>query len=213
MKDTSAELVDKLILRYGYNEPILTDEIRSTWSEYSRTRVFQLIKKLTENKMLQKFDMGVYYVPTSNLSGKQSYLFPRQVIEKKYIRFNDEVYGYYAGLVIQNSLGLTTQMPVTKEVVTNNETTRVREVRVGKSKVLLRRSKTHITRENAAVLQFLDALKEADEPLDEYQLGRIREFVQQEGIKQADIYKYANLFPQRAIVNLRHIGEQNVFAH
>jgi hypothetical protein len=132
-------------------------------------------------------------------------------MEKKYIKSNNEVYGYYAGLVIQNSLGLTTQMPVTKEIVTNRETTRVREVRVGKAKVLLRRAKTQITKDNAAVLQFLDALKEVDEPLDEYQLGRIREFVRQEDIQKTDIYKYAELFPKKAMVNFQSIGEWNVF--
>ncbi len=87
---------------------------------------------------------------------------PRKVIERKYIRRNGQVMGFYAGLTIQYQLRLTTQMPNAIELYTNNETTRVWDVMIGKQSVILRRARTPITAENAGVLSFLDMMTDLD---------------------------------------------------
>ena len=40
------KLVKRLERKFGKGEPIFTKEIMETWKEYSRARVFQLIKGL-----------------------------------------------------------------------------------------------------------------------------------------------------------------------
>jgi hypothetical protein len=206
------ELVNKLIERYGYNEPIFTEEIMSAWSEYSKTRVYQLLKKCVGDGLLCKFDTGVYYVPTKTILGKPSCLGLRQVVEKKYIRNGEEVYGYYAGLTLLNALGLTTQMPNTLEVVTSKETTRVREAKIRNSTVILRKARTGITKENVYVMILLEAFNATSRLLESDELKRIRDFVQTSGIRIKDIFAYAGVFPGKAIKNLLNNGVENVIA-
>ncbi|MDR3318819.1 MAG: DUF6088 family protein [Clostridiales bacterium] len=205
------DLVNRLIKRYGYNEPIMVSEVSKMWSEYSRPRVFQLLKELTRDETIKRFDMGIYYVPIDTVIGKSS-LDPSKVIEKRFIRSGNELYGYYTGLLLLNELGLTTQMPYTLEVVTTKETTRIRKVEVGKARVLLRRAKTPITKENVPVLQLLDMFKDTDELLEKYQIARISEFIKRGNIKIDDIYKYAPLYPKRTIENLFNSEVRYAFA-
>jgi hypothetical protein len=205
------ELIERLKELYGCNEPITAAEILSAWSEYSRPMVFRLLKRHTESESLKRFDMGIYYIPTDTFLGK-SKLDPGKVITKRFIKSGGDVFGYYSGMGLFNELGLTTQMPMVAEIVTEKETTRVREVTVGKAKVLLRRAKTKINKNNAPVLQFLEAMKFVYEPLDEYQVANLREFVRRNNVAEKDVLAYSNLFPKRAIENLRSIGAENVFA-
>ncbi|GHV02708.1 hypothetical protein FACS1894211_14670 [Clostridia bacterium] len=205
------DLIERLKELYGCDEPIMAAEILSAWNEYSRPMVFRLLKRYTESGSLARFDTGIYYIPTDTFLGK-SKLDPQKVINKRFIESGGDVFGYYAGMGLFNGLGLTTQVPMTAEIVTEKETTRVRKVMVGKAKVLLRRAKTNINKSNAPALQFLEAMKFIYEPLDEYQVENLREFVRLNNVKEKDVLTYSNLFPKRAMENLRRIGAKNVFA-
>ena len=46
------------------------------------------------------------------------------------------------------------------EISTNNETTRVRDIFIGKQKVLLRKARTEVNASNAAVLSFLELMND-----------------------------------------------------
>ena len=63
-------------------------------------------------------------------------------------------------MLLANQLGLTTQVPMVFEVITNKATTAYRETRLGNYRVIVKRPSVNVTPENAAVLQFLDLLKE-----------------------------------------------------
>ena len=78
-----------------------------------------------------------------------------------YIRAT-ETYGYFDGATFANQIGLTTQMPATLEIVTSKESTKGRTVTVGSQAVRLKRPATAITSENAGLLQFLDAVSQAE---------------------------------------------------
>jgi hypothetical protein len=136
----------------------------------------------------------------------------RKVIEKKYIRHGDEVFGYYGGLSLLNGLGLTTQMPNTLEIVTTKETSNLRYVKLRNSKVILRKARAEINNQNVAVLQLLDAFNEMGRPLDDEELDGIREFIGRSGINERDVMRYAGSFPLRAMKNLLSTGVENVFA-
>lgn len=134
---------------------------------------------------------------------RKSLLDPRKVIERKYIRSNGQVMGFYAGSTMQYQLRLTTQMPNVIELYTNNETTRVRDVMVGKQRVILRKARTPFTAKNVGVLSFLEMMTDLDpKTLDEEKKSILRGFLQSNAITRRDITTYSPAFPDRTMRNL-----------
>ena len=95
-------MIEKLKNKFGVNQPIFTSEILEEMSEYSRPRVFQLLNKAEKDGSIIRFEKGVYYIPTQTRYGK-SLISVEQVIRKKYISNNDEIYGIYGGLQMQQN--------------------------------------------------------------------------------------------------------------
>jgi len=193
-------LYESLTEQFGYNEPILTEEI--SYRSYSRPWIYKELNKLCEEGSIVRFDKGVYYIPTDTPLG-QSIIDPRKVIEKKYIRSNEDVYGYYSGQSLTNQLGLSTQMPNIIEVYTNNEATRVRDISVGRQKVRVRSSRTDISRSNVAVLSFLELMNTISvAELDDDNRAIINEYIRNNGITRKDISSYCPVFPDKVMRNL-----------
>lgn len=145
---------------YGYNEPILISEIKLESLNDNALR--QYFKRMVKSGDLVRFDTGVYYLPKASRLLKKTYLDPIKVITRKYIENGTKTYGYFCGVYFFNQLGLTTQMPATIEVVTDKESTKGRYVTVGSQNVRLKRPAMQITKDNALLLQFLDAVSTAE---------------------------------------------------
>lgn len=193
-------LYEYLLQQYGTNEPIVSAQI--TFKEYSRPWIMKQLKSLCEDGKLIRFEKGIYYIPTDTVFGK-SILNPRKVIEKKYINDGENTIGYYSGITFQNQLKLTTQMPNVIEIYTNNETTNVREIMVGKQKVILRKARTRINSTNVAVLSFLEMMNDImPRTLDGEKKNRITEYIYSNGITKQDIISYATVFPDKVMRNL-----------
>ena len=212
MKETLIKLQERLIDSYGYDKPIFTKEIMLVWAEFSPVRVAQLIKEMTEKGLLTKYIKGVYYISTITALGRPSYLGFRQVVEKKYIENGDDVYGYYGGLSLLNSMGLTTQVPSVLEIVTAKESTRVRQVRIRNSKVILRKARTVINKENVYALAFLEALNEKREGFNKEEIESLKRFVKYRAVNQKDVFDNAKFFPGKTVKRLIDIGVDYVFA-
>ena len=106
-------------------------------------------------------------------------------------------------MTFQNQLRLTTQMPNVIEIYTNNETTRVRDVYVGKQKVLLRKARTKITTANVDVLSFLELMNDlTPDMLDDDKKAIITRFIADRNITRKDITAYAPVFPDKAMRTL-----------
>lgn len=201
-------LYDSILQKYGANEPILSSDI--SFMDYSQPWIYKQLNQLCEEGKLVRFEKGIYYIPTRTPFGK-SLLSPRKVIERKYISQRGETVGYYSGITLQNQLRLTTQMPNIIEVFTNNETTRVREVLIGRQKVLLRKARTKVTAENVNVLRFLELMNDLDPAtLDEEKKDVLSRFVSDQRITRKDITAYAPFFPDKA---LRTLVESEVIYH
>lgn len=201
-------LLDRLTENFGCNEPILLDEIDC--GGYSRPWLFKELNELCRTGKLVRFDRGIYYIPTETAFGV-SLLDPCKVIEKKYVKDSSGCYGYYSGAAFLNQLGLSTQMPNTIEVCTNNEKTRSREITIGKQRVILRRARSKITAKNAAVLSFLELMNEV--PASYFSEGRKKqtiEFITNNGITRRDITEYAPAFPDKA---MRTLVESEIIYH
>ena len=206
------ELVERLLKRFGYDEPIFTQEILETWKEYSRPRVFQLLKELLKEGTITKEGTGVYFFSTELYARRRTVLGRQPIMDKKFIRYGGEVFGYYSGMSLLNGLHLTTQMPFQIELVSSKASAKIRKVRISNSEVTVRRSRVPVTKNNVHALMLLEAFMEMRRPLDEEETKWIREFVKLKNIKEEDVIRYSRYFPIHVLKSLYGTGIRNVFA-
>ena len=188
---------DYLLEKYGFNEPILTSEIQ--YKSYSKPWLYKAVNTLVREGKLIKFDSGIYYIPQDTPFGK-SKLNPNKVIEKKYINNGSDVIGYYSGVSFLNMIGMSTQIANKIEIYTNNETANFREVSVGKQRLILRRARVNITKENAPVLSLLEMMNFVSADFfGETEKKLASEYVEKNRIMRSDITKYAPYFPDKSL--------------
>ena len=172
------------------------------------------MKKAEQEETLIKFDRGIYYISTETRYGK-SLISVEQVIRKKYISDKDNVFGIYGGLQMQQSFMLTYQIPSTIEVVTNNETMWIREMKLKNRNIILRKSRFPITKENVDVYTILELFSNIDmrKYLDDALVQKeIIGFIKDRGIKCKDVYALAGAFPSKTTRNIMESGIINEFA-
>jgi len=197
-------LGEHLLNEYGYNEPIFVSEIK--FNNYSRPWVFKELKKMVDSGVIKRFDTGIYYFPQKMPFG-DSYLDSHKVVTRRFLSNGSEVYGYIAGISLLNRAGLTTQVPNLIELVSNNESTRVREVRLGRQCVRVRRSRTAVTNENANILQFLDLMNIiSPSGMGETERLLLNKFIKSSGVTRAQVSKYARFYPAKAMKNMMESG-------
>ncbi len=193
-------MYDYLIDTYGYNEPILSAEL--SFNGYSRPWLQKEIHKLCADGKLIRFEKGIYYIPTETLLG-QSKLDTKKVINKKYIFNGNDVIGYYSGITFMNMLGLSAQVTNMLEIYTNNEPSRAREVSVGSQKVLLRRSRATVNRDNAATMSLLELMNFTDaQYYDDEKKEIVRGYIRERSITRSNVTRYAPVFPDKAMRTL-----------
>lgn len=206
------ELVKCLKNQYGENTPIFFEDIANVCFGYTRGRVYQLIDTAMYRGLLTKAGYDCYYIPTTTPFGK-SLLNPRKVIEKKYISNKGEVYGFYTGLALLNSFGITTQMPNVIEVFTNNEATKSRRVTINNQTIIVKRARTKINNSNYKEMMLLELFNLADvRSIDARAIQKIVDYMKQNNISIQGIMKYAKFVPARAIKNFMSSEVQNAFA-
>ena len=190
-------LYDVLLETYGYNEPILTNEIQ--FNNYSKPWIYKELKRLCDTGEIKRFEKGVYYIPKKSPLG-MSLLNPAKVVEKKYIKRNGDVSGYYAGYYLLNLLGLSTQVPNIIEIYSNNESSKVRDIRIGSQNIRVRKPRVDITSENAPVLVFLELMNIVDvHSLDDEKKKIIEKYLLDYNISRKDITKYSPAYPDKAV--------------
>lgn len=205
-------LVHRLSEKFNTNEPIFTNEILETFGEYSRAYVFRLIDKAEKNGEIVNFDTGVYFIPTKSIMGFST-ITAEDVVNKKYIGYKGDIYGVYSGLNLQNMFSVTTQMPNTIEIVSNNESTRRRIITVDGRRVILRKSRCKIDRTNArayTVLQLFSEMKGTDE-IDDRAKASIITYMRKNRVKNRDLISLARFFPAQTVKNLMFSGVLNGF--
>lgn len=203
---------DILIERYGFDVPLLTEDIVGLFPDRSRQTVFRWINEALEGGTLARFSRGVYYLPRATRFGR-SKLLPEQVVRRRWIEENGEVIGYVSGSGLANSAGITEQVPATLEVTTNKETTRVREVPAfgGWKSITLRRPRKPVTKENVQALRFLDII--TNEPIANMSsraLKALRSLARKAGREQ--VYSCAAYYPSRTAKQLIECERSHVFA-
>lgn len=180
---------------FSQDEPILIEDIEMLFPNRSRPWIDKTIKTLVDENKIKRYSTGIYYIPRKTMFG-DSVLSTNKVITKKYLSNNEEVYGYVTGVSLLNLLGLTTQVPNSISIVTNNEASRGRKITIGKQNLYLIKAPTRITKQNYAVLQLLEAIKLVDlNDLDEIENNNLISYITENSISLKDISKYCNYFP------------------
>lgn len=206
--------IERLSEKFNNNEPIFTEEILGLFREYSRAQVFRYIDKAKERKEIVQFAKGIYYIPNVTFWGDLSTITADAVIEKKYLRNAEQTYGVFGGIKLLNNFSVTTQMAAVIEVVTNNETTRCREIAVNGRRFILRKSRCEINKNNYAaytVLQLFNDFTEQDR-LDEASRKRLLEYIKSRKVTQKQLLELSMQFPARATKKLIGSGVLNEIA-
>lgn len=200
-------LYDYLVENYGENTPIFVSELDIEGLNESTLRV--QIKKMTDAGMLKRFDTGIYFIPKKTIFKSGSTISVMQVIEKKYLKNKDKVCGYLSGYMLFNMAGLTTQVPVVYEVVSNNATTDYRKIMISNTRVIVRRPKVLVTNENARILQFLDLIKDVDVYSEEEGNNlkkRMLEIMKKLNITFSALEPYLSFYPEKIYKNMYETG-------
>lgn len=190
-------LLEYLQENYKANEPIFVSDIELPVTD---TNLRQMFKVLCDSGQIVRYDTGIYYLKgKSRLKGGVS-LSTDVVARYKYISRNNKIDGYYSGFTFANQLGLTTQVPFVMEIVSNNASAKCREVNVKSQKIILRKPRTLITKENCDILQLLDLLKDFDNYVDDdmdMATKRLISYVKKLKLKRSEVDKYIDLYPER----------------
>lgn len=196
-------LYEYLLDNYKENEPIFLADLQV--DGMTRTNVRQQIKKLTDTGKVKRFDNGIYFLPKKTIFKSGSQLAPEKVLECKYLRDKDERCGYVNGLMFFNQMGLTMQVPMMYEVVSNKATNDYRETSLAKSRVIVRKPKVPVTEKNYKALQFLDMLKDVDvysevtgKPLQD----RLYRYMDDANLSISEMEPYFAYYPDKLYKNL-----------
>lgn len=196
-------LYEYLLDNYKENEPIFLVDLQV--DGMTRTNVRQQIKKLTDTGKVKRFDNGIYFLLKKTIFKSDSQLAPEKVLECKYLRDKDERCGYVSGLMFFNQMGLTTQVPMMYEVVSNKATNDYRETSLAKSRVIVRKPKVLVTEKNYKALQFLDMLKDVDvysevtgKPLQD----RLYRYMDDANLSISEMEPYFAYYPDKLYKNL-----------
>lgn len=198
-------LVEILEKTFNKNEPIFISEILTLFKEYSRAYIFRLINKAIQQGNLVKFDTGIYYLPVENVIGISS-ITTEDVVNKKYIKNDEDVFGVYCGITLKNAFRITTQMPNTIEVVTNKETTRCRRVELDGRTIILRKSRYPIDKRNYNAYIILQLFLELKDDLTKDIKNSIIDFKKNKQVSNSDLIFLSKYFPAQVTKNLLYSG-------
>lgn len=206
-------LIDEIKKQYKEAEPIFVNDLKT--DDISRPALTQQLGTLCRNHVIEKYDNGIYFIPKKSRLQNAAGPTADTVARYKYVSDGKTVKGFYSGYTFANQLGITTQVPVKVEIVSNNTSAIVREVMIGKQKFIVRKPAVEINEDNVYVLQLLDILKDFDKYSEEsYETARekVREFIKAHGIKKENIDKYIRSYPASVFRYYYELEMENVFA-
>lgn len=206
-------LFSYLTENYKPNEPIFVSDISLPLISDNYLRV--QIKALCDSGKLKRYDTGIYFLPSvSRLKGETT-LPPDMVASYKYISRKGNVEGYYSGYTFANQIGLTTQVPYTIEIVSNNSGGNYREISLKGQRLVLRKPRFKVTKENYRILQFLDLLKDIEQYTDDENKScrqQIVDYMKESNITKSALDQYISAYPDKIYRAIYEMRLYDVFA-
>lgn len=206
------EFDDKLLERFGYDKPILVEDIVSLLSGMTRAAVYQNIDASMERGFLERHRRGVYYIPQNGVFGGTAPS-AEDVVERKYITDGSDVYGYYSGLTLENRVGVSARVPAVLEVTTNKASKWVREIEPfgGWRKIVIRKPRVEVDGGNVDALMFLDLItRRPPSSFDAYEFRSLQSLAKRAGRDRA--LEYARYYPGKTSKRLLESEACGVFA-
>ena len=199
--------IERIKDNFQINEPIFTKEILAVFSDYSRAQVFRFINKAKESGEIIQYDKGTYYMPKQTIIGLST-LTPDEIIQKKYLSSGDDIYGVYSGIQLLNMFSVTTQVPAVIEIVSNNESSKCRQITIKGRRFILRKSRFEINRENVyeyLILQLFNDFSN-ETKLNNTSRKKLLDYIKEKGITQKNLLDMALKFPARTTQKLIRSG-------
>lgn len=194
-----------IVKKFGKGEAVFIEEIADMFPEYKQAYLYRILAREVAAGEIIKFSPGVYYVAKNTVFGNIG-ISAERVAQKRYVMWRRQQYGIYGGLNLLNVFGVSTQVPYITEIITNNESSRCREVQIGEAKFLLRRSRCEIDKSNVKeymLLELLSVCGDADLRRDEV-LRAIGEYAR--GLNKRRLARMSAYFPARTSKRLIEVG-------
>ena len=198
---------------YKEAEPIFFSDLER--EDITRSALNQQLKKLCDKGLLEKYDVGVYFIPKKTLLNSTIGPNADMVARYRFISKGNNIDGFYGGNSFANQIGISTQVPQVVEIVSNNTNSSDREVRIGNRRFYVKKPIVQITKENVYVLQMLELLKNLDAYLDySYEEAREKfaEYISFHGIKRSDVDMYIRKYPVATFKYCYELGLDYVLA-
>lgn len=191
------------------NEPIFIEEVKEYVIQFYKkeekekiyNNVKEILNRLNKENIIKTAYKGIYYIPKTNIFGEVT-LANSKIVQNKYlIDKNGNVKGYITGAKLFNEVGLTTQVPNTIDIVTNECKNNNKYINKNLN-VIIRKSKIEINNENYKYLQLIDLIENKDniyvevENMDEI----IYSFIQENKLDFEKILKYARETNSKAVI-------------
>ena len=204
-------LLEYIENHYRKNEPIFLSDIDLSVTD---NNLRQMAKTLCDKGIIKRYDAGIYYLPGPTRIKGGAVLSADEVARYKYIGRNNQINGYYSGYTFANELGLTTQVPYILEIVSNQASAKSREVKIKNRRILLKKARTKITKDNWLVLQLLDLIKDIERYADSISDAAVKlsGYIKRLKIRRSDVDKYISLYPERIYRVIYEMRLYNAFA-
>ena len=197
-------IYEYIMNNFKKGEPIFLNEIPGSSKEVVR----QEMKRLTDEKKIERLYNGVYYIPYKTILGTEGKVSIDQFIEKKYL----SVGGYLTGLSLVNKYGFTSQNPSVYEICSNEASTKQRKLDIDGNNLIIYKPLSIITKDNIRELEFLSLMSIIDKYSElsglEYR-NKLREYVSKVGINFIIVKGYISLFPAIVYKNIYEGGLMN----
>ena len=186
---------ERRLSEFKPDEPILVEDIIKMFPDRSRQWIDNTLTSMAASKQLVRYSTGVYYIPSATGRGS-SKLNPYKVIERKYIKDENNVFGYYGSEWLLWKMGIISLHPEVMMIVSNNEKSRGRKVKVGKVDLYVSKAPTEINKENQWLLRLLEVIRLVDvNELPDMERNQLVNFILDHKITITDVRHYCEYFP------------------
>ena len=210
---TYIEYVCNAINNIDSRVPIYTKQMAEKAAQYyditvkeAASAISVALKRIMDNGTIPElrfYQKGVYYKTVVTPFGEAGIKKDR-IIADKYILPN---IGYETGLSVMHKMGLTTQMPNKRVIVTNVAKDCIRTDK--KLDIMIKPPKTEVNAENKYYLQTLDVLEMMDKaPIDEQEpYVIIANHIEKQNLRYDKLLALADIYyNQKTILQLAHIA-------
>lgn len=202
------KLYQYLLDEYGYDEPILTEQLKEEL-KLNPSTLRQYIKRLSDKGLLAKVQNGIYFIPKKKPMFGSAVLDTDQIVRKKFLEDRGCIFGYKSGTNFANALGLTSQTAAVATIVTNNASSAKREVNVYKKRVIIRKPRVNVNKSNYKLLQVLDLLNNyeqySEKPL-EVAKGKFLSYLEGVSLNEREVKEYLDAYPIKTKLRVYELG-------